>query len=132
MNEFLDILTHGRRLQGAVKDLSVEELLAVQEKLANIVEKRKEKEEEKQKADQEKLAKIADIQKQMEVAGVDLNDLKALPSEKKKRASGKKRPVKYQIKDAQGETHSWTGIGRTPKIFKEAIDNGKDLKDFSI
>ena len=26
MSDFLDILTHGRRLQGAVKDLTVEEL----------------------------------------------------------------------------------------------------------
>ena len=42
MSEFLEILTHGRRLQGAVKDLSVEELTSVQEKLNNIIEKRKE------------------------------------------------------------------------------------------
>ena len=41
MSEFLEILTHGRRLQGAVKDLSVEELTSVQEKLNNIIEKRK-------------------------------------------------------------------------------------------
>ena len=43
MNDFLEILTHGRRLQGAVKDLSTAELESVQEKLANIIEKRKEK-----------------------------------------------------------------------------------------
>ena len=29
MSDFLDILTHGRRLQGAVKDLTVEELESV-------------------------------------------------------------------------------------------------------
>ena len=44
MSEFLEILTHGRRLQGAVKDLSVEELNSVQDKLNNIIEKRKEQE----------------------------------------------------------------------------------------
>ena len=43
MSEFLDILTHGRRLQGAVKELSIEELEQVQEKLSGIIEKRKEK-----------------------------------------------------------------------------------------
>ena len=43
MNEFLDILTHGRRLQGAVKELSIQELETVQEKLANIIDKRKNK-----------------------------------------------------------------------------------------
>ena len=41
MSEFLDILTHGRRLQGAVKELSIEELEQVQEKLSGIIEKRK-------------------------------------------------------------------------------------------
>ena len=58
MSEFLEILTHGRRLQGAVKDLSVEELTSVQEKLNNIIEKRKEQEAELIKAQQEKLAKM--------------------------------------------------------------------------
>ena len=43
MSDFLDILTHGRRLQGAVKELSIEELEQVQEKLSGIIEKRKEK-----------------------------------------------------------------------------------------
>jgi len=42
MSDFLDILTHGRRLQGAVKELSIEELEQVQEKLSGIIEKRKE------------------------------------------------------------------------------------------
>ena len=65
MNDFLEILTHGRRLQGAVKDLSTAELESVQEKLANIIEKRKEKDLEEEKAKQEKLQKIADIQKQL-------------------------------------------------------------------
>ena len=43
MSDFLDILTHGRRLQGAVKELSIEELEQIQEKLSGIIEKRKEK-----------------------------------------------------------------------------------------
>ena len=37
MSDFLDILTHGRRLQGAVKELSIEELEQVQEKLRHLV-----------------------------------------------------------------------------------------------
>ena len=52
MNEFLDILTHGRRLQGAVKELSIQELETVQEKLANIIDKRKEKALEEEKVGQ--------------------------------------------------------------------------------
>lgn len=61
MNEFLDILTHGRRLQGAVKELSIQELETVQEKLANIIDKRKEKALEEEKVGQEKRAKLEEI-----------------------------------------------------------------------
>lgn len=132
MSEFLDILTHGRRLQGAVKELSVNELESVRQKLDNIIEKRKEKELEQQRAEQQKLAKIEEIQKQMQEAGVDVNDLQKLSAETSKKTTGAKRPVKYQLKDDEGNTHSWTGIGRMPKVFKQAIENGKDLQNFSI
>ncbi|GGW95497.1 H-NS histone family protein [Alteromonas halophila] len=132
MSEFLDILTHGRRLQGAVKELSVKELESVKEKLENIIEKRKDKEREQQKAEQEKRAKIEEIQKQMQEAGLDVDDLQKLSADTGKKTKGAKRPVKYQLKDEQGNTHSWTGIGRMPKVFKQAIDNGKDLQNFSI
>lgn len=132
MSEFLDILTHGRRLQGAVKELSIQELESVQDKLGNIIEKRKQKALEQEQAEQEKQAKIAAIQKQMEEAGVKVDDLKVSSSDTPKKATGKKRPVKYQLTDKDGKSHPWTGIGRMPKVFKEAIENGKKLEDFSI
>lgn len=131
MNDFLDILTHGRRLQGAVKELSIEELEAVQEKLSNIVEKRKLKALEEEKIGQEKRAKLAEIKKQMEEAGLNLDDLQALNEETPKKA-GKKRPVKYNLTDNEGNTHAWTGIGRMPRVYKDALENGKSLEDFSI
>ena len=64
MKDFLDILTHGRRLQGAVKELNLNELEQVQEKLASIVEKRKEKAREAEKAQEEKQQKLAEIKRQ--------------------------------------------------------------------
>ncbi len=133
MSEFLDILTHGRRLQGAVKELSLSELEAVQDKLGNIIEKRREKAAEDEKKEQEKLEKIAQIHQQMQEAGLDVNDLEAGQVPKTQtRKTGKKRPVKYSLTDADGQEHKWTGIGRMPKVFKEAIENGKDLQSFSI
>ena len=131
MSEFLEILTHGRRLQGAVKDLSVEELTSVQEKLNNIIEKRKEQEAELIKAQQEKLAKLEEIKKQMEEAGIDVADLQDVAETKPKRKSGKKRPVKYKI-TADGETVAWTGVGRMPVVFKDALAKGQSLEDFAI
>ncbi|MEC9260181.1 MAG: H-NS family nucleoid-associated regulatory protein [Pseudomonadota bacterium] len=131
MSEFLEILTHGRRLQGAVKDLSVEELTSVQEKLNNIIEKRKEQEAELIKAQQEKLAKLEEIKKQMAEAGIDFTDLQEVAEAKPKRKSGKKRPVKYKI-TVDGETVAWTGVGRMPVVFKDALAKGQSLEDFAI
>ena len=128
MSEFLEILTHGRRLQGAVKDLSVEELTSVQEKLNNIIEKRKEQEAELIKAQQEKLAKLEEIKKQMEEAGIDVADLQDVAETKPKRKSGKKRPVKYKI-TVDGETVAWIGVGRMPVVFKDALAKGQSLED---
>lgn len=131
MSEFLDILTHGRRLQGAVKELSIEELEQVQEKLSGIIEKRKEKALEQAKREKEKLEKLASIKKQMEEAGLNVEDLQALNLDTNKKA-GKKRPVKYKLIDKKGEEHLWTGIGRMPRVYKDALDNGKSLDDYAI
>lgn len=131
MSEFLEILTHGRRLQGAVKDLSVDELTSVQEKLDNIIAKRKDQEAELIQAKQEKLAKMEEIKKQMAEAGIDVADLQDVAEAKPKRKSGKKRPVKYKI-TVDGETTAWTGVGRMPVVFKDALEKGQTLDDFAI
>lgn len=131
MSEFLDILTHGRRLQGAVKELSINELEAIQEKLGSIIEKRKEKAQALEKAEQEKREKLAAIKKQMEEAGLNVEDLKALSLQPNKK-TGKKRPVKYKLVDKQGNEHLWTGIGRMPRVYKDALDSGKSLDTFSV
>ena len=131
MSDFLDILTHGRRLQGAVKELSIEELEQVQEKLSGIIEKRKEKLLEQEKLKNEKLEKLAAIKQQMEEAGLNVEDLQALDTGTNKNV-GKKRPVKYKLVDDKGEEHLWTGIGRMPRVYKDALDSGKSLNDYAI
>ena len=132
MSEFLQILTHGRRLQGAVKDLSSDELEEVITKLTSIIESKKEKEQEEKKVQAEKLEKIAKIQEQLKEAGLSLNDLNESELISKISKSGKKRPVKYKLVDENGEPHFWTGIGRMPKIFSEALSNGIELDTFKI
>ena len=131
MSEFIDILTHGRRLQGAVKELSIEELEQIQEKLSGIIEKRKEKQLEQEKLKKEKLEKLAEIKKQMEEAGLNVEDLQALSTDSNKKV-GKKRPIKFKLIDSNGEEHLWTGIGRMPRVYKDALDSGKSLDDFAI
>lgn len=132
MSDFLDILTHGRRLQGAVKDLTVEELESVVEKLNNIIEKKHAQAEAEIQAQKEKLEKLAEIKQQMADAGIDISDLQEVAEPKAKRKSaGKKRPVKYKI-TVDGETTAWTGVGRMPVVFKQALESGKSLEDFAI
>lgn len=130
MSDFLSIFTHGRRLQGAVKSLSVEELTDVAEKLNGIIERRKLKDAEQQAADAERQEKIDALKKQMDDAGLDLEDLLGSGGKKSKR-TGQKRPVKYILKDANGE-HPWTGIGRMPKVYAQALAEGKLIEDFAV
>jgi len=132
MSDFISILTHGRRLQGAVKELSVEELETVADKLNSIIENRKAKELEQQEAEREKNEKLNQILAQLEEAGLDVNDLQKAEPAKKTAKVGKKRPVKYSLKDSEGNEHKWTGIGRMPKVFKAALDSGKSLETYLI
>ncbi len=131
MSEFISILTHGRKLQGAVKELSVEELQDVASKLERIIEKRKEKDAAAIEAEKARMAKIAEIQKQLEEAGLSADDLQAAAPVKQRKSLGQKRPIKYKLSDANGE-HTWTGIGRMPRVFAAALDSGKTLDDFKI
>jgi DNA-binding protein H-NS len=130
MSEFLAILTHGRRLQGAVKELTVSELEVIAEKLNNIIETKKTKEAELAQQDIAKQATLADILKQMQEAGLEVADLQQA-NDTKPAKTPQKRPVKYKLVK-NGEEHLWTGIGRMPKVFAEAIASGKPLEQLSI
>ena len=131
MSEFLAILTHGRRLQGAVKDLSVSELQVVAEKLNNIIEAKKAKEAEQEQQELAKKEKLADILKQMQEAGLDVTDLHQA-SDVKPAKTQQKRAVKYKLVTQSGEEVLWTGIGRMPKVFAQAVAEGKSLTQFAI
>lgn len=131
MSDFLKIFTHGRRLQAAVKELSIAELEEVAQKLNIIISKRQDEELANQAKEEERKAKVEAIRQQLAEAGLDIEDLQQSEPEKSKRV-GKKRPVKYKIIDAEGEEHPWTGIGRMPRVFAAAIEAGKSLEEFKI
>lgn len=133
MNDFLSILTHTRRLQAATKELSISEIKEVRSKLKMIIEKREIEEKKLAQAQQQKLAEIERIKAEIQAAGLDVNDfITSLDSKKTQRkTTGTKRPVKYVISVAGKETR-WTGVGRMPRVFAEAIANGQDLSTFAI
>lgn len=132
MSSFIDIFTHGRKLQGAIKSLSIEELEATAEKLQNIIANRKQKQAALIAEQQQKQQKIAQLRQQIEEAGLDIADFADLQTSKKATKPAKKRPVKYRLKDKQGKLHQWTGIGRMPLVFKAQLDAGKKLEQFKI
>ena len=132
MNDFTNILTHGRRLQGAVKELSVDELMTVADKLNNIIENRKEKETEQLVEQEAKQEKLNNILAQLEDAGLGVDDLRRLEPAKKSARTGQKRPIKYKLTDNEGKEHTWTGIGRMPKVYAAALESGKSLDQYLI
>ncbi|MGL5046104.1 MAG: H-NS family nucleoid-associated regulatory protein [Shewanella sp.] len=130
MNEFLEILTHGRRFKAAVKDLSIEELRDLADKLDKILVERKSMAKEEEEAMATRNAKIEEIRQQMEAVGVSIDDLGgvAVKATAKKRAP---RPAKYQI-EVNGAMLQWTGQGRMPTVFKNEINKGRSMDDFLI
>ncbi|WP_220774658.1 H-NS histone family protein, partial [Shewanella glacialipiscicola] len=122
--------THGRRFKAAVKELSVEELRDLADKLNKILVERESMAEEEEQAMAARNAKIEEIRQQMEAVGLSIDDLggTAAKATAKKRAP---RPAKYQI-EVNGEMVQWTGQGRMPTVFKNEINKGRSMEDFLI
>lgn len=132
MSDFTNILMHGRRLQGAVKELTVEELMSVADKLNTIIENRKVKESEQLVADKAKQEKLDNILAQLEEAGLGVEDLQRNEPVKKSGRTGQKRPVKYKLTDRDGKEHTWTGIGRMPKVYAAVLESGQSLDQYLV
>lgn len=131
MTDFLDILTHGRCFKAAVKELDIETLQSVAEKLNKLIDERLEEAKAEEAANAERDARIAEILAQIEGSGLTLEDFGGATTTKpapKKRAP---RPPKYQI-TVDGELVQWTGQGRMPTVFKTQVDAGKSMDDFLI
>ncbi|MCL1123880.1 H-NS histone family protein [Shewanella surugensis] len=130
MSEFLDILTHGRRFKAAVKELTLEQLQELADKLEKVIDEKSSQAEAESEAMAERNAKIEEIRKQMEAVGLSIDDIggAAIKSAPKKRAP---RPAKYKI-NVDGEEITWTGQGRMPTVFKAKLDNGGKMEDFLI
>lgn len=136
MSEFINIISHERRLNAALKELSVNELKEIHKKLENVISKREEDELRIEKDREEKRQKIEELKQSMQDAGIGISDI--LEAEigggqiynvKRKRAP---KPPKYQFTDDNGEVKTWTGQGRMPKPLQIALDNGRPLSDFLI
>lgn len=130
MTEFTEILLHARRLKKAVAELSFDELTEARDKLAKVIADREEDEKARVEAEAEKLKQIEEIQRLMSEAGVSAEELTGAGAAKSKGPKRKVEP-KYCI-IVNGEEHTWTGRGRKPVVFEQALAAGKSLEDYLI
>ncbi|EER46937.1 H-NS family nucleoid-associated regulatory protein [Actinobacillus minor] len=130
MSDALKTLSNIRSLRVIARETSLEQLESLQEKLAIVIEEKRE-ELKNQELEQAKFLEGLNKYKEMLAQdGISAEELVALLGgqvEKKARKSIAPRPAKYKFIDANGNEKTWTGQGRTPR---ELV--GKNLADFEI
>ena len=133
MSEELKTLNTTRSLRAQARELPLETLEDILEKFNVIVSERRDEEEAKRNEISERTEKLNKLRQLMLDDGIDPSELLEFSTgqtkPKKERAA---RPAKYQYTDENGETKTWTGQGRTPKVFAEHIANGGNVDDFLI
>ena len=129
MSDFLEVLTHGRKLKAAIKDLPLDELKGVVSRFEQLIAAREAQAAIERAKNSERNAQIDEIRKKMAELGLNMDDLGEAPKAPKKKREP--RPAKYSI-EVNGETITWTGQGRMPTVFKKELDEGFEIEDFLI
>lgn len=102
------------RVRTIFRDLSVEELAEILERVQDVLAERVQEEKERAEKEAVIMEKAVSILKDMEAKGVDIKTLKEI-QEQRESTSGSK--VRY-VKDGA----TWTGQGRRPAPFKGLSD----------
>ena len=132
MTDVLKVLTNIRSLRVIARDLALEQLESILEKIQLVVAEKKEellKAQQEENDRQERIAKYKELLKQEGITTDELAEILGSNVVRKKRES---RPAKYQYVDENGVTKTWTGQGRTPKAIQVQLDKGKSLSYFEI
>ncbi len=130
MSELLRIMSHSRRLKSAVKELSVEQLEDIKDKLQAIIEERLEEDANEKKENQARLEKIKKYRELLAADGINPDELSDSSVDKPGRRNP--RQPKYEVWNEVGDRITWTGQGRMPNVFKLRIDAGESLDTFLI
>jgi len=134
MSEALKILNNIRTLRAQARELPLEALEEMLEKLTIVVSERQEEEASQRKELEDKQAKIDAFRAKLLEDGIDpselLSSLKVVST--KTKAPREPRPAKYKYIDENGSEKTWTGQGRTPKAIASELEKGKTLDDFAL
>lgn len=133
MTKNLSSLNNFRTLRAEARNMALDMLEELCQKLETVVNERREEENARAEEAREKAEKLAFYQELLMEEGINpaelvTSDAFAVPV-KKKRA---KRPAKYRYTDETGQVRDWTGQGRTPSVIKAALEKGQSLDDFLI
>ncbi len=132
MSDFLRVFFNVRSLRAVTRELTLEQLNEGFEKLAAIVEERRESEESMRKQQEERTRKISEYKELLRAEGIDIAELLQGQPEAEKTSKRAPRPAKYRYIDSDGQEKTWTGQGRQPVPIREAIAQGQSLDDFLI
>lgn len=133
MSKNLGSLNNIRTLRAEARNMALDVLEELHQKLETVVKERREEESVREAAAREKAEKLAFYHELLLEEGINpaelVNRVSPAVTSIKKRA---KRPAKYRYSDENGQVHYWTGQGRTPSVIKAAIENGQSLDDFLL
>lgn len=132
MSDALKVLLNLRSLRAVARELTLEQLQEALEKLQAVVSEREEAEAEARAAEKERIEKLEKYREMLIQDGIDPEELLATLGGTKPKSKRATRPAKYKYIDVDGSEKTWTGQGRTPKVIKEALDNGGKIEDFLI
>jgi len=133
MSDNLSSLNNIRTLRAQSRNVDLEVLEEMAQKLETVVRERREAEEAQAAEAREKAEKMAMYLELLLEDGISLTELTTgLASGTDGRKKRAKRPAKYHYRNENGEMKTWTGQGRTPSPIKTALDNGQSLDDFLL
>lgn len=128
--EVFKLLNNIRTLRAHARELPIDALEEMLEKVKTVVEERRSEEVQARTHKQEYDKKLQQYREMLIADGIDPNEL-MLPTAKSPRKRAP-RPAKYEYME-NGEQRTWTGQGRTPAAIKRAVElEGKLLESFLI
>ena len=134
MDNFIKIAKNRNSLKALTKDFYIDELEKLVNNINIIIEQRKEAEAKLKEKHKEKIQQIENIKTLLSEQGLSIDDLINDPTAtiNKPSKSKKKLKPKYRIVDLNGETHEWTGRGKTPIVFKDYFELGNSKESCLI